>query len=332
MANALLLGEAARLGDAQGVGVLANSMAQGQDMAAQRQRMNQNALSQQWAGEDRNKMQAQEQEQKRLASIREDYAQFMSLPDDSARDQVWQSGLAQHYGQDPNSDWRPAIMQLTQQPGFLPPEVAERIIQEKLAPKAPDLTTTQRDAKAYATDPNVRAYVDRTSPAAQARIDIQRQEADRRRQESEQKAAAEAEKRRLAKDKFTASAKYSIGLIDEIVKHPGLPYAVGASSMLPVIPGTDAASFVARLDQLGGRQFLEAFESLKGGGQITQIEGEKATNAIARMQRSQKEEDFIAAANEFKAIIQQAIDRQQAAEQFQAPQGGRGFKVLGRVK
>ncbi len=43
--------------------------------------------------------------------------------------------------------------------------------------------------------------------------------------------------------------------------------------------------FNAMLDQVQGGAFLQAFESLKGGGQITQIEGEKATQAIVRAQQ-----------------------------------------------
>ena len=66
------------------------------------------------------------------------------------------------------------------------------------------------------------------------------------------------------------------------------------------------------LNQIQGRQFLEAFESLKGGGQITQIEGEKATQAISRMNTAQSEAEFRAAANEFKNIVSNVIRRAQA--------------------
>jgi hypothetical protein len=63
------------------------------------------------------------------------------------------------------------------------------------------------------------------------------------------------------------------------------------------------------LNQIGGKQFLEAFESLKGGGQITQIEGDKATQAIARMSRAQTEPEFRAAVKEFKDIVKIGMER-----------------------
>ena len=113
-----------------------------------------------------------------------------------------------------------------------------------------------------------------------------------------------------------ADADQTLKLIDQITEHPGLPDAVGVkgASMLfgaldKPFAGTDAAGFMALKEQLGGKQFLEAFKSLMGGGHITEVEGEKATNALARMQTSQSEAEFKAAAAEFKSIVQAAKQR-----------------------
>lgn len=115
-----------------------------------------------------------------------------------------------------------------------------------------------------------------------------------------------------------ADAQYTYKLVDDLVKHKGFKDVVGGS-MNPAgwaanlgvpIPGTDAAGFVARLDQLGGRQFLEAFDRLKGAGQITEVEGTKATNALSRLMKTgQKEEEYIAAANELKDILRNTMIR-----------------------
>ena len=51
----------------------------------------------------------------------------------------------------------------------------------------------------------------------------------------------------------------------------------------PIVPGTERAGARSYLDQIGGQAFLQAFESLKGGGQITEIEGTKATTALTRL-------------------------------------------------
>jgi len=105
----------------------------------------------------------------------------------------------------------------------------------------------------------------------------------------------------------------TIGLIDDLLKSPGLEQSVGMSRLLGVqkIPGTAAKDFDIRLEQLKGKQFLQAYESLKGAGAITDIEGTKAGNAISRMDASASEKEFKAAANEFKQIISQGLKRAQ---------------------
>jgi len=99
-------------------------------------------------------------------------------------------------------------------------------------------------------------------------------------------------------------------IIEEGTKpHPGFETAVGAT-WLPgsrFVPGTSAADFQARYEQLKGASFLEAFETLKGGGQITEKEGEKATAAVNRMALAQSEAEFISAAREVQNILNTGI-------------------------
>jgi hypothetical protein len=105
----------------------------------------------------------------------------------------------------------------------------------------------------------------------------------------------------------------TIRLVDDLLKHPGFGISVGKTaplgSLQSFIPGTQASSFDIALKQLKGKQFLEAFESLKGGGQITQIEGEKATQAMSRMDKANTEDEFKKAAQEFQGIIRNGINR-----------------------
>ena len=54
---------------------------------------------------------------------------------------------------------------------------------------------------------------------------------------------------------------------------------------------------------------MEAYKTLKGGGQITEIEGKKATAAMTRMDTSQSEAEFVKAAREFQEIIRGAVAR-----------------------
>jgi hypothetical protein len=95
---------------------------------------------------------------------------------------------------------------------------------------------------------------------------------------------------------------------------PGLKY----------IPGTSAADFNARLNEIQGGAFLQAFNTLKGGGSITEKEGEKATAAINRMSTAQSEKEFNIAAREYQDVLRTGIARAKAkaASGGAAPAGG----------
>lgn len=106
------------------------------------------------------------------------------------------------------------------------------------------------------------------------------------------------------------------GTINDLLNHPGFSGSVGAKNQAYLfglkgepIAGTKEADFKAMLDQVQGGAFLQAFESLKGGGQITQIEGEKATQAIVRAQQSQSEEGFKKSMNDFLSVLDRAEKR-----------------------
>ena len=96
-----------------------------------------------------------------------------------------------------------------------------------------------------------------------------------------------------------------------IPEHPGFQSAVGGTlyPLAGYFSGTDTSDFNKRLEQVKGGAFLKAYETLKGTGQITEKEGEKATAAITRMDTAQSEKEFILAAKEFKSIIESAVER-----------------------
>jgi hypothetical protein len=147
-----------------------------------------------------------------------------------------------------------------------------------------------------------------------------------------QVAAAEAE----GKDKVTFNAKLpsvisnatqAINLIDTMIgtpevkdkegkvvqkataAHPGIS-AVGSifNPLTTRISGTDAANFKAYLDQVQGGAFLDAYNTLRGGGAITQVEGQKATAAVTRMNLAQSKDEFIKAAREYQEVLRKGIE------------------------
>ena len=133
-----------------------------------------------------------------------------------------------------------------------------------------------------------------------------------------------------------SDATQALNLIDQMVgtsdgkikPHPGFSGAVGFGIGTRHIPGTDAASFQALFDQVQGGAFLQAFETLRGGGAITEKEGAKATAAKNRMSLAQDEKSFIAAAREYQDVLRNGIKRAQERLQRSAPTGGANIDAL----
>jgi hypothetical protein len=134
-----------------------------------------------------------------------------------------------------------------------------------------------------------------------------------------QKAAVEAEAEAKGKKKGEAAADLprveqnadnAIKVLDDLEKHPGLTNITGIQSKIPIIPGTPQAAADALAKQVEGQAFLQAFQSLKGGGAITEMEGAKAQAAIARLSRAQSTADYKKALQDLKAVMKAGVERQ----------------------
>jgi hypothetical protein len=91
--------------------------------------------------------------------------------------------------------------------------------------------------------------------------------------------------------------------------HGGFEQYVGLGFPgLRFIEGTDTASFDPLYQSIKGQAFLDAFQRLKGGGQITEIEGQKATDALLKLNKAQNEKDFIKYAREFQENLQRGME------------------------
>lgn len=110
-------------------------------------------------------------------------------------------------------------------------------------------------------------------------------------------------------DSAIQNAERSIANLQAIRDDPALGSITGMlQGRMPPMrqAGTDLNT---RIQQAQGAAFLEAFESLKGGGAITEIEGTKAEQAMARLQRTQSEEAFKTALNELIDILNIGMGR-----------------------
>lgn len=104
-------------------------------------------------------------------------------------------------------------------------------------------------------------------------------------------------------------AQNTLDTLDKAIKHPGLDANFGLSGKIPNVPGSSAADAATFLDQIRGTSFLTAFNQLRGGGSISNVEGAKAETAYARMQSAQSANAFRDAANDYKNIVEKAVVR-----------------------
>lgn len=81
--------------------------------------------------------------------------------------------------------------------------------------------------------------------------------------------------------------------------------------------GADA---LARYKQLKGTAFLSAYQMLKGGGAITDIEGQKAGDAMARLDRAQSEAEARVALRDFREAVEMGLMKLKRAAGGEAPQ------------
>lgn len=135
---------------------------------------------------------------------------------------------------------------------------------------------------------------------------------------------ADEEARRKAREdlpQIMATADASLSTLRALRDHPALGERYGIQSgggLIPPIPGTRAAEAQGFINQVLGQAFLQAFQSLKGGGHITEIEGTKATQAITRLgNQSMSKADAIKAIDEMIEVIEAGTERARQKAQGQ---------------
>jgi hypothetical protein len=95
--------------------------------------------------------------------------------------------------------------------------------------------------------------------------------------------------------------------------HKGFQNAVGMGwPGAKLISGTHTAGFMKLFDQVKGQAFMSAYAELKGGGSITEKEGEKGTAARTRMNTATSEQEFFNAARELQGILRVGLARAKA--------------------
>ena len=122
--------------------------------------------------------------------------------------------------------------------------------------------------------------------------------------------------------------------VKELLAHEGFEDAVGIGLRqlgAGFVPGSQVADWDTRLQQLKDGAFLVAFEELKGGGHITEIEGIKATRAKNRMLAATSEDAFQRAAEDYLKILQDGLESARALAEQAPPGYYQGLKSTGAL-
>lgn len=116
--------------------------------------------------------------------------------------------------------------------------------------------------------------------------------------------------------------------IDSLASDPKLPEMLGPlASRMPNV-SADAARVQAKMDQLRGGVFLQGYGMLRGGGAITEVEGLKAEQAMARLSAAQSVDDYKAALGEFKDALTTGLAKLKA-QGAMVPGAGQNFGAPG---
>lgn len=197
--------------------------------------------------------------------------------------------------------------------------------EKKADPTRPEYHIQQRDDGSTVivnkNDPSDYRVV---TPAGASR-DIAQHKGNVQREEESGKATGKA---KFSLPATLQKAKLALDTIEKIRTHPGRQYGTGVLGGLPTLPGSPQRGFANLVDQAKGQAFLEAFESLKGGGQITEVEGAKATAAIARMDRAQDDKDFEDALNDLSSIVKMGVGRAETQAGQPQAQSSDGWREL----
>ena len=103
------------------------------------------------------------------------------------------------------------------------------------------------------------------------------------------------------------NAQRALKTVDQLLTHRGIDAGTGKSAIIPALPGTDKYAFNVANRQAQGQVFLQGFEALKGGGVITEVEGLKAEQALARMDKAQSREDYELGLKDYRDVIKNGM-------------------------
>lgn len=242
----------------------------------------------------------------RRAQIANIQSQIRERDDPNARDKFGNSVI---WGQDADGKW--VAMQPSSGGGLVPATTPDGI---NLVP--PGISNLDLGNQFGIRDRagNIISTVDKNLTAAEA-----------------EKAAGKAQgEAQFDLPRVEQNALQTLAVLERMKTHPGREGATGFIQGALPSRSADQVDFQSLVDQTQGQSFLQAFQMLKGGGQITEAEGQKATVAISRLGNQRlSDKDYLQAIADLKEVINNGLARarKQAGVGEPAPaSGGADYK------
>lgn len=145
---------------------------------------------------------------------------------------------------------------------------------------------------------------------------------------------AERERRRndlvIEGENALSDADLGLNVVSELINSPGLEASVGASSILPTLPGSQAANFEAKLEQFQSLQFLNNIQKMKGLGALSEAEGRKVASAAGALNPNMSEKAFRKELDTIQGIMQKARYRLQRKYGLEDSQQEQQPNTIGR--
>ncbi len=118
------------------------------------------------------------------------------------------------------------------------------------------------------------------------------------------------------------ASEYLTKSIDDVLNHPALKNVVGPIAARTWTINPESRDAEAKIAQIQGQTFLQAYNNLRGAGAISNAEGQKATEAFNRLSELKTSDArYTAALTDFRNEVAKLADiaRKKAAGDFSAP-------------
>jgi len=112
-----------------------------------------------------------------------------------------------------------------------------------------------------------------------------------------------------AKENAASSINQQLQQLNTLKGHKGFESAVGASSYIPSLRGSDAYGFERQLEKLDAQSFMAMIPNLAGMGALSNAEGQKVSAALSALNVGMSEEEFKREMKVIEDTLMQARER-----------------------